>query len=77
MKRRARIEPVPTPTRPTERGIHTRGPKRRNLDVVDVACWCKADIVPVPVGEMRNGLTRSCGLPACDTHDTNHRRGNP
>lgn len=77
MKRRARIEPIPTPTRPTERGIHTRGPKRRNLDVVDVACWCKADIVPVPVGEIRNGLTRSCGLPACDTHDTNHRRGNP
>lgn len=77
MKRRARIEPVPTPTRPTERGIHTRGPKRRNLDVVDAACWCKADIVPVPVGEMRNGLTRSCGLPACDTHDINHRRGNP
>lgn len=33
-------------------------------------------VVPVPIGEVRNGLTRSCGTPACDTHDINHRRGN-
>lgn len=77
MKRRLRIEPVPTPPRRVERGIGVRGPKRRNPDVIEVACWCKATTVNVPIGEMRNGLTRSCGQPACDRYDTDHRRGNP
>lgn len=28
-------------------------------------CWCQTDVVEVPVSEVRQCRTRSCGLPHC------------
>lgn len=51
------------------------GTYRRHLDddLLAVECWCQATTVGVPQADVLAGLTRSCGAPACDTHDTAHR----
>ena len=33
---------------------------------VDVRCWCERSIVPVPVVELKDGWTRSCGRVGCE-----------
>jgi len=58
-----------------QEGVVTREPYRRDTDkpTLGASCWCMAKIVAVPREDIAAGLTRSCGRPACDDHDRNHR----
>lgn len=53
----------------------SRSAYRRDDDkpTLGASCWCMAETVAVPREDIAQGLTRSCGLPACDDHDRNHR----
>lgn len=42
-------------------------------DSLPCDCWCRYRTVMVPRTDILAGLTRPCGLTACNTADTDHR----
>lgn len=56
----ARIGKTPPP-RPSD---HEKTGRRPSM--LDVMCWCEARVVVVSNEDVKRGMTRSCGLRACD-----------
>ena len=55
-----------------DRGIARPGEHDMEAQVLRARCWCDRREVDVPVGDVRAGRTKSCGLPGCK--DTTTRR---
>ena len=63
--------------KPTRKAQHRRpdplpGEHAMYSEVLRARCWCDRREVDVPVGDVRSGRTKSCGLPGCN--DTTTRR---